>query len=266
MNSKKIRRIFGVLSLALLLTFATSAFAQFDYSGSLNLSGTADGSIKGSGSWGQTSPILTPETTLSWNVNWSGSGLVQYDYTFTHPAHDASYFILELSDNINNTNFASNFSNISITATGGGTYDGTDLFNGYDVGFYSDDGSNNQNMPGTVYGVKFDLKDIGNKDEINSITISFDSTRMPQWGDFYARCGSRIEHTSGTKEWNAAWNTGFVNGEPNSPEPLQVAAQDGSVNSHLLVPDTVVPEPVSSTLFIVGGAFFAGRRYLRKRK
>jgi hypothetical protein len=203
-----------------LFAFSISALAQFDFSGIINLSG-ADGVIHGSGSWGQTSPILNPETTLSWNVMWdhAGLGLVHYEYTFTHPAYDVSYFILEIPDTFCLLN---NMRNISITSYG----------NDIIESIYIDDYLNNQNMPGTIHGVKFNLRQSYNQEDYNEIIISFDSNRLPQWGDFYA---------IGIHGLNTAWNRGFVTSEPNFPEPLQDIAQSGSINHHILIPgdDTI---------------------------
>ncbi|MCK5427765.1 MAG: hypothetical protein KAJ34_08725, partial [Thermodesulfovibrionia bacterium] len=96
---------------------------------------------------------------------------------------------------------------------------------------------------------------------------TFDSRRMPTWGDFYARCGVRNEHQQGTTTWNSAWNTGFTTSDTDPTDPPSNGSINGTVTySHLLVPDTVVPEPVSSVLFVTGAGLLAGRRYLRKRK
>jgi hypothetical protein len=262
MKRKIFTLVFVLFLPIMMLSITNTASAQFDYSGVLNLTGSgADGTLVGNptsgGGWGDTS--ATPLTTLSWNVTWDGSGLIHYEYTFSHPSHDTSFFILETSSNFT----SSDFSNLTVTAPDEGSI-------GYntEITTYGTDSSNRPGMPDSIYGLKIEMDeaDTPDLDERTTFTIAFDSTRLPQWGDFYARCGVRTAHQGDPQTFNYAYNTGFVDGEPNYPEPLQVAAGDGSVANHLLVPDTVVPEPVSSTLFVVGGAFFAGRRYLRRKK
>ena len=77
-----------ILSISI-VAFAASAFAQFDYSGSLLID--KDGNklgLDGTGWWGD--PSVSPDandfTQIEWSVQWDGvSPLVNYDYTFTHP-------------------------------------------------------------------------------------------------------------------------------------------------------------------------------------
>ena len=40
----------------------------------------------------------------------------------------------------------------------------------------------------------------------------------------------------------------------------------GSWNTPLIFQPSVIPEPISSILFVTGGAVLAGRRYLRRKK
>ena len=77
--------------------------------------------------------------------------------------------------------------------------------------------------------------------------IAFDSWRDPVWGDFYAKCGGSPA--------NEAWNMGF--GSPDS-DPM-LAPINGSIDNHILVPDTHSPEP-SSFLILAVGAIMLRRR------
>jgi hypothetical protein len=242
-----------MISFLALCLFALSSFAeaQFNYSGSISLNGSSDGYLQGTGDWNDMGP-----TSLSWDVSWSGSGLVHYSYTFDVAHHDISHLSLELSD----TFTASDISNVTINGNSTSNYS-LGSFTGGNVPFNT--------MPGDMYGIKFSVPS-GSL----TATITFDSTRLPEWGDFYARCGVRLEHTldpsdPNWKQWNSAWNTGFATGETagagNDPS---VATGSGSYQNHILTPNSVavVPEPVSSMLFVVGSVFLAGRRLIKKKK
>ena len=90
-----------------------------------------------------------------------------------------------------------------------------------------------------LYGIKFDnTADYG--DASASWGVSIFSTRMPTWGDFYAKDGV----FSGTNV--VAWNTGFT---ATDTDPAYDQAWDGA---HISVPDTRVPIPGAVLLGLLG--------------
>ena len=103
-------------------------------------------------------------------------------------------------------------------------------------------GKSNPMMPGEIYGIKFEAPYVENAQHI---TLSFYCDRAPTWGDFYAKDGKGV----------LAYNTGFTSDDVDPTCP----ASNGSLNGHLLVPDTV-PEPGLLTLLGIGGVGLLRRK------
>lgn len=204
----KNRKSWSASVFVLILLTTTPTFASVMYTGSLS---TGDNGILGTGSW------LTDSTTLSWTVSRASQPTWHYQYTLSGISRDVSHMIIEVSD----------------TFTLAELLNATGPFSGTDVDYY-DEHSGNPEMPGSVHGVKFD--DMTG----TSVTISFDSPRMPVWGDFYAKDGK----SAGVD--NTMWNAGFTNADPTAP------AANGPLAGHLLVPDTYVPDPATLMLLATG--------------
>jgi hypothetical protein len=224
-------RVTVIMTLALIALAATQTWAAPTYTGMLasdfnsgNSMG-ADGLILGNDGWVEQEQPLT----LRWNVSYDGS-LWHYEYTFNELGLQGglSHMILEVCDSF----------------TADDVINPSNSFEGPDE--YGPSNPSNPSIPGNIWGVKFDSNG-------DAVVLSFDSTRSPIWGDFYAKDGS---------VGGAAWNAGFTNPDT---DPI-VAASNGSVDSHLLVPDTatgpVVPSPAA--LFL-GGLGTVAVGWLRRR-
>jgi hypothetical protein len=200
------------------------------YTGSLSV---ADGGLTAYGAWN------CPSTTLGWVVdNTTTQGKWHYSYILNVPSKDISHMIIEASDGDNPFTMSNLFSPSSSP---------NGWIKSIEVSNFSPGGST-PNMPESMYGIKFDAL----KDSIY-VTICFDSDRGPVWGDFYSKDG--VSTCSG---WNALYNTGFTY---NDYDPMAGPA-NGSLQNHLLVPDSYIPAPGAIILVCIGTAVTGA---LRKR-
>ncbi|NUM34795.1 MAG: hypothetical protein HUU50_09635 [Candidatus Brocadiae bacterium] len=225
-----------------LFVFAFLMLVSFDlnaasYSGSLSVS---DGSLIATAFWNN------PLTSISWQVDdTTTSGLWHYEYRLVTATKAISHWIIEASDGSLGPAFTlANLFNV-ITQPLGWVDDVT-------IDTHASGSNPNPYMPEDLYGIKFDSA-------INSTTVTlvFDSDRVPVWGDFYAKCGA----TSGVI--NTVYNAGFTTLDPTDP------VANGTLYNHIIVPDShtvapPVPEPGTFWMALIALGFTY--RFIAKKK
>ena len=202
----------SILSLVTALLVFGPAGVQA-YNGSLS---SDTGGLLGTGMWVDKN-IAPPNqqalwypASIVWTVNQNVDLTWHYDYSISVFRAAVSHAIFEASSDFTSKDIRN--------ATGPFQSIAIQLWN---------PGPGNPFMPASMYGIKFDST------TGTVVTISFDSPRVPVWGDFYAKCGA----VGGMQ--NTIWNAGFVSPDTDPMNP----PSSGSLYHHILVPDTAVPEP-----------------------
>ena len=213
----------GKITLSLCVLGVLVGFAPTAWGGYTGSLSTADGGLDGTGDW------ISGTSTIEWSVTQNGDQSWHYEYTLTVPgeASGISHFILEVSES---------FSEAHI-------FNASGPFSGMEIKTHIGNSPGNPNMPEDMYGIKFD-DTLG-----TTLQFTFDAWRMPVWGDFYSKGG-------GGQITDEIWNAGF--GNPDS-DPT-VGASDGSVDNHILVPDSYTPEPASLLLLVLGSLGLVRRK------
>ena len=173
-----------------------------------------------------------PSFYISWDISYdSNAALWHYEYNLASQDKDISLFILEVSP----TAQSDDIMNIFVDGSPANIY-GPELWKK----------AGNHTIPNPIYGVKFDYGG-------SSVSYAFDSTLDPVWGNYYAKDG--VDGGDQVK----AYNNALAMDDFESDNPLDFIVRP---NGEYTVPHA--PEPVSSILFITGGAMLGFRR-LRKR-
>jgi hypothetical protein len=217
MKTNTIARLIGSATLALLLMPPSARGNDVTVAGAdlIGFRSTTNGLI-GAANW----TTANGGMKISWIVGFdAGSNLWSYSYTFARlddselSGPGLSHWILELSTNVTAETLGSVMTNANFSLSsvlGPQTWGPA---------------PGNPNLAVSFFGVKF---------ELGQANFSFQSTRAPVWGDFYAKGGSS----------STAQNTG-IGGDP--------TLSTTDVLPWIPTPDTsVVPEPSPLVLVVAG--------------
>jgi len=213
----------AALLLCIIVTALAGPVHARTYSGALSAS---DGTLVVQGlTWG--SPMITP-ASVNWSVTEIGPSLWQYEYTLTVWSYSIGCVIIEASEGSAGPAFTYTDVSAATSSPAGWTDD-------ISVGT-QDAGSDNPGMPQTVYGIRFT-----SPVDPTTLTIRFNSTRRPVWGDFYARSRGLFNPITGQMTYpmlTYLYNSGFTANDTDPQEP----PDSTSVTDHVLVPDTTSGE------------------------
>ncbi len=213
----KTKKIAGIFACAALMAGSAQAVS---YSGFLTTD--VDANLEASqGLFG--TEAWSSGATFSWNVDYdeTHSGLWTYNYTLSVQSKDISNMVIEVSDLFAEANILD------------GSSEGLSL----DYFALGSQGGSNPGLPSGFTALKLD-----NPGDTTIFDITIVSDRKAVWGDMYAKDG-----VDGGNEV-FLYNMGFTEFDTD-PED---AIRDGSVDFHILRPDTVggpgpddqgIPEP-----------------------
>lgn len=216
----------NALLCALVTVFVCAGAGRATYIGSLS-SPSTNGLVSGGVAWAAGEEGFMVKWTVSQNPDFTW----HYKYEFFDQEGEdlsmlVSHFIITVSEGIGYDeiyNISNDVAELSISTFG--------------------PSPSNPNFPvgQTMYGAKFDLDNA-------QLFAEFDSTRVPMWGDFYAKDGGNPKNYA----YNVDFGVDAVNYADFTSAPVDA---EGNVLAKVLVPDTEtqIPEPATLLIFSLGG-------------
>lgn len=203
--------------------------AKANFSDQLRFS---DGELVANGDWANVN------TYLDYTVTGLQDGWWAYSYTLNvGRSGEISHLIIEVSENATQGEFRNwSYDNVAFDDYSGG--------------------NGNPGLPYTLNGIKFD------ETAGTSLTVSFESSHAPMWGDFYAKDG---QATSGG--FNFVYNAGIdgVMGSVYLGPDFDGVQYPSPYPNKILVPDTITVPDGGATAALVGLGIL-GLGYISRRK